>query len=107
MPSLGSASGDGFTPQELTPTLSFLADDDINVVVTAGYAAQTTNVALVLETSDGERLEFEPVALAAGESHVIGMDWEAYGQPWPSGTWFAELYADDVYIDMLVFTVGE
>jgi hypothetical protein len=98
-----SAAGDGYRPSELTPTATFSADDDINIVFTTTTAAE---VSVVFVLPDGQQVELEGGEFEAGVSDILGLDWEQYGQPWPAGRWSAEVYVDGVLETTLSFQVG-
>ncbi len=98
-----TAAGDGVRPEELTPTSVFTTDDDINIVVTVARAAEVRAVFNLPGDLSGED---GPASLAAGESRVFGLDWETYGQPWPTGDGAVEVYVDGELIETLAFTTG-
>ena len=99
-----TAAGDGMLPDELVPTTVFAPDDDINLVVTAESGTEVRAVFLLPGDLSGE---VGPAALAPGESQVLGLDWEAYGEPWPAGPGSVEVYIEGRLYTTLAFEIGE
>lgn len=98
------ASGDGYSVEEVTPTSVFRPDDDLNVVLISQMprsVSATTRFCgpggVVLDGGEGEIL--------AGESYLLGVDWEYQSEPWPVGDWFVEIYVEGTLEVTLAFQV--
>lgn len=98
------ASGTGSTPDQLTSTQMFTVDDNINIVI---FSARAATFAASFIAPTGERVDFEAVDMAADGWQIFWLDRQAYGQPWPSGDWTAEVYVDDMLARTLPFIVGQ
>ncbi|MBN1286762.1 MAG: hypothetical protein JXB47_15290 [Anaerolineae bacterium] len=99
-----TAAGDGMRASELTPTAVFTVDDDINLVAVAG--AEAVEVSALFTLPDGRTSE-QTMSLAAGESGVLGLDWESVGEPWPSGAGTVAVSANGQVVQTVAFIIGE
>lgn len=100
-----TASGDGFTPSEVTAAGEFLTDDDINVVFAVNTPGQPTYVAAMFCAPDGEIFNGGTAEVDDTLRYLIGLDYEYLGEDWVSGEWYVELYVDGVLELTLGFTV--
>ena len=102
------ASGDGTTPDALVKTTTFLADDDLNVVVTLGAHSRALPVYAVFTAPSGVSYATDTLEADKTVGQVLlGLDWESQGTgSWPSGTWTVDVYIDNAKAKTLEFTVG-
>lgn len=90
------AAGDSFYADQLTRTNVFAVDDDLNVVFLLQNHAGPADVAGLFCAPDGSFYDAGESSFEVGGEHLIGLDWEYLGTPWPAGDWYVELYVDDV-----------
>lgn len=102
------ASGDGTTPDALVKTTTFLADDDLNVVVTLGAHSRALPVYAVFTAPSGVSYATDTLEADNTVGQVLlGLDWESQGAgSWPSGTWTMDVYIDNAKAETLEFTVS-
>jgi len=101
-----TAAGDSYYPDQLTRTAAFRADDDLNLVFRVQNVTGEVAVAGVFCAPDGEALDAGESTFSSGGQYLIGLDWEALGDPWTPGDWYAELYVDGAWELSLRFTVA-
>lgn len=102
-----TASGDSFTPEELTPTGTFATDDDLNAVFDVQTAAETVQVAGVFCAPDGAWFDAGEESYATGGPYLLGLDWEYLSLPWTPGNWTVEIYVDGTLDIVLALEVAE
>lgn len=99
-----TASGDSFYPDELARTEVFRTDDDLNVVFQVQNISEPVHLGGVFCAPDGSIFD-------AGEGfaetgiQLLGLDWEFHGEPWPTGRWFVEIYAQGELALSIAFEV--
>ncbi|HEX3051455.1 MAG TPA: PPC domain-containing protein, partial [Aggregatilineaceae bacterium] len=91
-----TASGDGFTPSEVTATGDFLIDDDINVVFAVHTPGDPTYVSAMFCAPDGQIYDGGTAEVSDTVRYLIGLDYEYLGANWITGAWYVELYVDGV-----------
>jgi len=89
-------------------TTTFLADDDLNVVVTLGAHSRSLPVYAVFTAPSGVSYATDTLEADKTVGQVLlGLDWESQGTgSWPSGTWTVDVYIDNAKAKTLEFTVG-
>lgn len=103
-----TASGDANTPDDLSRTDTFRADDDLNVVVTLNAHTRSLPVYAVFTAPSGS--VYGTDTLEADETVgeiLLGLDWElSGGLSWPAGEWTVDIVVDDNVEETLTFTVN-
>lgn len=103
-----TASGDATTPDDLSKTRTFRADDDLNIVVQLNVHTRTLPVYAVFTAPNGsiygtDLLEADQ---SVGEI-LLGLDWElSGGLSWPTGEWTVDVVIDETVEETLTFTVN-
>lgn len=99
------AAGDGYTPEQVTPSTTFRVDDDLNVVFSVPPGVDIAASALFC-APDGSAHDAGSGRFSGGDTYLLGLDWEFEETLWVPGAWYVEVTVDGALDVTLAFTVA-